>query len=142
MARKYSKKASGKVERTMHEFKRGALRSGSGAKVTSREQAIAIGLAQARRRGYKVPPAPRRHHSSVKPRILKISHDKSFAGQRSIAAVVQYPGEEPARVEFVGPSGNMAGRVVMVTRSLGQTPVTDASRFGAFNKDWVRRFFA
>jgi len=56
MARKYSKKASGKVERTMHEFKRGKLKSGSGSKVTSRKQAIAIGLSQARRKGYKVPP--------------------------------------------------------------------------------------
>src|SRR5947208_1621589 len=58
MARKYGKKTSEKVERTMHEFKRGKLRSGSGGKVTSRKQAIAIGLSQARARGYKVPPAP------------------------------------------------------------------------------------
>lgn len=61
MARKYGKKASEKVARTMREFKRGKLRSGGGGKVTSREQAIAIGLSQARRRGYKVPPA--RHAS-------------------------------------------------------------------------------
>lgn len=57
MARKYGKKASEKVERTMHEFKRGTLKSGSGGKVTSRKQAIAIGLSQARARGYKVPRA-------------------------------------------------------------------------------------
>src|SRR6185436_18362894 len=57
MARKYGKKASEKVEKTMHEFKRGTLRSGSGGKVTSRKQAIAIGLSQARAKGYKVPPA-------------------------------------------------------------------------------------
>jgi hypothetical protein len=55
-ARKYSKKASEKVARTLHEWKRGKLRSSSGDKVTSREQAIAIGLSQARARGYKVPP--------------------------------------------------------------------------------------
>lgn len=51
-----SKKASKKVERAMHERKRGTLRSGgSGKKVTSRKQAIAIGLSEARRAGAKVP---------------------------------------------------------------------------------------
>jgi hypothetical protein len=56
MARKYSKKASKKVERAMRERKRGKLRSGrSGRKVTSRKQAIAIGLSEARREGAKVP---------------------------------------------------------------------------------------
>ena len=55
MAR-YGKKASQKVKRAMHERKRGTLRSGrSGRKVTSRKQAIAIGLSQARRAGGKVP---------------------------------------------------------------------------------------
>ena len=53
---KYGKKASDKVEKAMHERKRGQLRSGrSGRKVTSREQAIAIGLSEARREGGKVP---------------------------------------------------------------------------------------
>jgi hypothetical protein len=56
MARKYGKAASKKVEKTMHEFKRGKLKSGkSGAKVKSRKQAIAIGLSQARKKGAKVP---------------------------------------------------------------------------------------
>jgi len=56
MARRYSKKASRKVKRAMHERKRGTLRSGrSGRKVTSRKQAIAIGLSEARRSGAKVP---------------------------------------------------------------------------------------
>jgi hypothetical protein len=56
MARKYSKKASKKVEKVMRERKRGTLRSGrSGKKVTSRKQAIAIGLSEARRAGAKVP---------------------------------------------------------------------------------------
>ena len=54
MAR-YGKKASEKVEKAMHERKRGTLRSGSGAKVTSRKQAIAIGLSEARKAGGKVP---------------------------------------------------------------------------------------
>jgi hypothetical protein len=54
--RKYSKKASKKVEKVMRERKKGTLRSGgSGKKVTSRKQAIAIGLSEARRAGAKVP---------------------------------------------------------------------------------------
>ncbi len=54
--RKYGKKASSKVERAMRERKKGTLRSGrSGKKVTSRKQAIAIGLSEARRSGAKVP---------------------------------------------------------------------------------------
>src|ERR1051325_4985884 len=53
---KYGKKAGQKVERAMHERKRGTLKSGrSGKKVTSRKQAIAIGLSEARRAGGKVP---------------------------------------------------------------------------------------
>ena len=53
---KYGKKASEKVERAMHERKRGTLKSGrSGKKVTSRKQAIAIGLSEAREAGAKVP---------------------------------------------------------------------------------------
>jgi hypothetical protein len=53
---KYGRKASQKVERAMHERKRGTLRSGgSGRKVKSRKQAIAIGLNEARRSGAKVP---------------------------------------------------------------------------------------
>ncbi len=54
--RKYGPKASRKVERSMHEMKRGKLKSGrSGKKVTSRKQAIAIGLSEARSEGAKVP---------------------------------------------------------------------------------------
>jgi len=53
---KYGKKASAKVEKAMHERKKGTLKSGrSGKKVKSRKQAIAIGLSQARRAGGKVP---------------------------------------------------------------------------------------
>jgi hypothetical protein len=56
MPRKYSKAASAKVEKAMHERKRGTLKSGgSGKKVTSRKQAVAIGLSEARREGKKVP---------------------------------------------------------------------------------------
>jgi hypothetical protein len=64
MARKYGRKASQKVRQVMRERKRGKLRSGgSGRKVTSRKQAIAIGLSEARRAGAKV---PRRRKSSRK----------------------------------------------------------------------------
>jgi len=52
---KYSEKASEKVEKVMHEKKEGTLKSGSGKKVTSRKQAIAIGLSEARKAGAKVP---------------------------------------------------------------------------------------
>ena len=55
MAR-YSKKAGKKVEKAMHERKQGTLKSGrSGKKVTSKKQAIAIGLSEAREEGAKVP---------------------------------------------------------------------------------------
>jgi len=55
---KYGEKAQEKVEKTMHEMKQGTLRSGkSGKKVTSRKQAIAIGLSEARQAGGKVPRA-------------------------------------------------------------------------------------
>ena len=55
MARKYSKASGRKVKRVMHEMKRGTLKSGSGQKIRSRKQAIAIGLSEARRAGNKVP---------------------------------------------------------------------------------------
>jgi hypothetical protein len=58
MARKYSKAASKKVEKALHEEKRGKLKSGKGGKdgtVKSRKQAIAIGLSKARQKGKKVP---------------------------------------------------------------------------------------
>jgi Family of unknown function (DUF6496) len=53
---KYGKKAQKKVEKAMHERKEGTLKSGrSGKKVTSKKQAIAIGLSEARKSGAKVP---------------------------------------------------------------------------------------
>ncbi len=57
--RKYSKGAGKQVKREMHEMHQGKLKSGrSGKKVTSRKQAIAIGLSEAREKGEKVPPNP------------------------------------------------------------------------------------
>jgi hypothetical protein len=65
MASRYSSRAQSKVKRAMHERKRGTLRSGSsGAKVTSRKQAIAIGLSEARREGSRVPRKAKRSASS------------------------------------------------------------------------------
>jgi hypothetical protein len=67
MARKYSKKASAKVGRAMKERRAGTLRSGrSGRKVTSRKQAIAIGLSEARAAGAKVPKKVGKRRKSAK----------------------------------------------------------------------------
>jgi hypothetical protein len=70
---KYGKKASKKVEKAMHERKKGTLKSGrSGKKVTSKKQAIAIGLSEARKAGGKVP----RKKSSKKSSSKKSSSKK------------------------------------------------------------------
>lgn len=72
MARKYGKTASKKVARAMRERKQGTLRSGrSRKKVTSRKQAIAIGLSQARRAGAKVPSPKKRAAKKSKKRSGK-----------------------------------------------------------------------
>ncbi|HEY0057195.1 MAG TPA: DUF6496 domain-containing protein [Pedobacter sp.] len=52
---KYLKKAGEKVEEAMHEMKEGKLKTGTGKKVTSKKQAVAIGLSEAREKGAKVP---------------------------------------------------------------------------------------
>jgi hypothetical protein len=69
---KYSKKAGDKVERAMHERKHGTLKSGSGRKVTSRKQAIAIGLSEARDAGARVP----KRTSSSRKRTTKRTSSK------------------------------------------------------------------
>lgn len=63
---KYSEKAQQKVERSMHELKEGKLKSGSGKKVKSREQAIAIALSEVRKAGAKVPPAKKKARKTIK----------------------------------------------------------------------------
>jgi hypothetical protein len=60
------KKASEKVHETMDEMKHGELRSGSGKKVSSRKQAVAIGLSEARRAGAKTPRRSEKSRSSEK----------------------------------------------------------------------------
>ena len=81
MAAKYGKKAQDKVEKAMHERKKGTLKSGSsGKKVTSRKQAIAIGLSEARRAGGKV---PSKKSSSKKSSSKKSSSKKSSSKKSS-----------------------------------------------------------
>lgn len=72
MARKYSKGAAKKVARAMHKRKKGTLKSGgSGKKVKSRKQAIAIGLSEARKEGKKVPAKKSSKKSAAKSRKTK-----------------------------------------------------------------------
>jgi hypothetical protein len=83
---KYSKKAGDKVEDVMHEKKRGTLKSGSGKKVTSRKQAIAIGLSEARKEGAKVPAKKAASKKSApKKSAAKKSPGKKSAGRKSSA---------------------------------------------------------
>jgi hypothetical protein len=51
------RKGKAKVSKVMHEFKEGALKSGSGKKVTNRKQAVAVALSEARRAGARIPKA-------------------------------------------------------------------------------------
>jgi hypothetical protein len=57
---------AGKVEKVMHEFKTGTLRSSSGRRVTDREQAIAIGLSEARAAGERVAPPPGKRSAIIR----------------------------------------------------------------------------
>lgn len=82
---KYSKKAAKKVERAMHERKAGTLKSGrSGKKVTSKKQAIAIGLSEARDEGAKVPKKKKAaSKSKSKKAASKKSASKKSASKKS-----------------------------------------------------------
>ena len=86
MAAKYGKKASDKVETEMHKYKRGTLKTGSGKKVKSRKQAIAIGLSEARREGGKVPAAPKKKSSSKKASSKKASSSSKKASTRKASS--------------------------------------------------------
>jgi len=80
----YGKKAEEKVEKAMHERKRGTLKSGgSGKKVTSRKQAIAIGLSEARKAGGKVPPAKK--SAAKKSTTAKKTPPRKTTAKRSTA---------------------------------------------------------
>ena len=78
MASKYGKAASKRVESAVRREKKGTLKSGSGKKVTSRKQAIAIGLSEAREKGAKV---PAKKSSSKKAASKKSSAKKSSASK-------------------------------------------------------------
>ena len=81
---KYSKKAGDKVERAMHEKKRGTLKSGrSGKKVTNRKQAIAIGLSEARKEGAKVPKKKAAKKSAAKKTARKKTATKKTATKKT-----------------------------------------------------------
>jgi hypothetical protein len=84
---KYSKKAGEKVERAMHEKKRGTLKSGrSGKKVTSRKQAIAIGLSEARQEGAKVPKKKGAKKAAAKKKGTKKKGAKKKAAKKRSTA--------------------------------------------------------
>ena len=79
---KYSKKSQKTVGSAMRRKKKGTLRSGSsGKKVTSRDQAIAIGLSEARKKGAKVP-APKKKKSAKKKSVAKKKGAKKTARKR------------------------------------------------------------
>ena len=79
---KYGKKAGAKVKRAMHKRKRGTLKSGSGRKVASKKQAIAIGLSEARREGGKVPPRKSARKKSATKKSSRRSTKKSSAKKK------------------------------------------------------------
>jgi hypothetical protein len=80
---KYGKKASSKVEKAMHERKRGTLKSGrSGKTVKSRKQAIAIGLSEARREGAKVPAKKKSSSSKTKKSQVEREQDAQVEHQQ------------------------------------------------------------
>jgi hypothetical protein len=69
-----SSKASEKVHKAMHERKEGTLKSGSGKKVTSKKQAIAIGLSEARHAGAKVPAKKSASRKTTTKKTSRTSH--------------------------------------------------------------------
>jgi hypothetical protein len=79
---KYGKKSHDEVEESMREMKKGKLRSGSGKKVKSRKQAIAIGLSEARKEGGKVP-GKKRAKKTAKKKTAKKSPGKKTAAKKS-----------------------------------------------------------
>lgn len=84
MARKYSRKASKKVKKALHKRKKGTLKSGSGRKVKSRKQAIAIGLSQARKAGAKVPKKKKStKKKSTKKKVTKKTKKKTSRRKKS-----------------------------------------------------------
>ncbi len=88
MARRYSRSASKDIEREMHKFKRGTLKSGKGGRggrVKSRKQAIAIGLSEARREGKRLPSKPvGRPSKAARSRAAKKARGRESAAARGL----------------------------------------------------------
>ncbi len=107
---KYSKKSGDKVERAMKEMKQGKLKSGkSGQKVTSRKQAIAIGLSEAREKGAKVPPDPNKKSAKKKSAPKKRSAAKKKSGPKKAAKKRSAPKKRTIAKKKPGPK-KKAGR--------------------------------
>src|SRR5690606_6461789 len=82
-SKRYSKKANSKIARVMREAKHGKLRSGgSGKKVKSRKQAVAIALSEARREGAQVPPNPNKGSSGGRKKASSGGRKKTSSGGR------------------------------------------------------------
>ena len=81
--RKYGKAAGKRVESAMRRRKKGTLKSGSGRKVTSRKQAIAIGLSEAREKGAKVPRKKTGRKSTAKKSGRKTTRKKTSSRKKS-----------------------------------------------------------
>ena len=96
MATRYGKKAGDKVEKAMDELKKGTLKSGrAGTPVTSRKQAIAIGLSEARAEGGKVPPA--RKAAAKKSTAAKKAPAKKAAAKKAPSRKTTAAKKAPAR---------------------------------------------
>ncbi|MFO0618081.1 MAG: DUF6496 domain-containing protein [Polyangiaceae bacterium] len=95
--RKYGRKASEKVEKAMHEMKRGELKSGrSGRKVTNPKQAVAIGLSEARSEGGKVP-APKAKKSKSSSAKKRASSPKRTTAKKTRSATAKKNGATAKR---------------------------------------------
>jgi hypothetical protein len=120
----YGKKAGDKVERALHERKEGTLKSGgSGKKVTSRKQAIAIGLSEARKEGGKVPArktaaktAPAKKTAARKAPAKKVAARKAPAGK---AAAKKAPAKKAAAKK--APANKTAARKAPAKKAARKT---------------------
>ncbi|HRE51157.1 MAG TPA: DUF6496 domain-containing protein [Flavitalea sp.] len=115
---RYSKAAGKAVESAMRRKKKGALRSGSGAMVKSRKQAIAIGLSEARKKGAKVPPPPEEGTAGAGKRASKGSASKKAASKRSTS------GRSSAKKSA---SGKSTARKTVSKRAPSKKPVAKKS---------------
>jgi hypothetical protein len=108
---KYSKKAGDKVGDVMREMKEGKLRSGrSGKKVTSRKQAIAIGLSEARKEGAKVPQKKGAAKKAAKKSTGRKSAAKKGGGRRSATKKSAPKKKSAARKRQTGRKSGSSGR--------------------------------